>query len=521
MKEGCEIRVSSDFGSFCEEGRRRMYWCWIPSLPGIWFPQVHSPCAHNMVAGLMARTMAPTPTPTPEGLASFHESLKLLKRVIKGRVGYVEQWEFSKVVSSYKEKRMRVRYEQAERSLSEEGLCTRKDSEVKAFVKAEKLSKYKLHKPRVIMGRSPRYNLELASYLKPIEHALYGGLRGFGRQFFTHTRLIGKGLSPSQRAALIRTKFEASTDLAVFEVDGKSWESHFTLPVLQGEHSVYHTLCSSPRLKKLLSYQLEFIGRGEGVTYKAKGIRASGDFNTGLGNTIVMVCLMLMVARCVGKRFDFLADGDNAILFVKKRDLDVWRNAVSEVALGAGFEMTLENPVETLEEIVFGQSKPLFAAGAWTMVRDPLKTMSHALSGHRHYGELRGAPAVLRSVGQCEAHLSRGVPVLQEFAHAILRSVGPGKLSRAELGEFEYRNLLSSGSELKLDKAPISNEAREGFERAWGVCPEVQLAWEKQLSGVKFTLPTSWSDIQLVTELPDGRDLNSLVSHSHRFDSGA
>jgi hypothetical protein len=87
-----------------------------------------------------------------------------------------------------------------------DGFATSKDARVKAFVKGEKWAKYKVFKPRVIMGRDPRYNLELATYLRPIEHAFYAQFRGWGRQFYTRTRLVGKGLNPCQRALLIKRR---------------------------------------------------------------------------------------------------------------------------------------------------------------------------------------------------------------------------------------------------------------------------------------------------------------------------
>lgn len=494
-----------------------MYRVWTPNLGGVWTPQVHAPCAHNLVAGLMARTMSSTPGITSQGSDMFVKAATELRNVLKRRVGRVDQWSFEQVVASYGTKRLRVRYEEARRSLLDDGLCMKEDAKVKAFVKAEKLARYKIHKPRIIMGRSPRYNLEVASYLKPIEHAVYPQLRGWGKSFLTHTRLIGKGLNAKERAALIRKKLSSTEGLVCFEIDGKSFESHFTLPVLREEHRVYTSLLPSRRLRKLLRWQEKFDGMGYGVKFHVDAVRASGDFNTGLGNTLVMCCLVLASAKAIRKQFDFLADGDNAIVFVRSCDLSLWRAELPVQFLKMGFEVSMEDPVEELAQVPFGQSKPCLVDGAWTMVRDPFKVLSHAASGFRHFKEMRGGLRVLKSIAYCEAVLGAGVPVLQEFAHAMLKATQRTTFSKVELDDFEYGRVLSKGINWGAAvKKPITADARASFALSWGVSEDEQVRMERYLAK-GFHPPSEWHQHLLEEELPDGRHLWSMVEHRHAF----
>jgi len=511
LKPGVVLRTPPDMADFCENARRKMYRVWTPNLAGVWIPQVHGPCAHNLVRGLLIRTLGPTPSPTKHGLERLERVFRETRRVLRGRIGVVDAWDLNRVVASYKGARLRVRYEEALRSLAADGLCTRFDSKVKAFVKGEKLPRYKVHKPRVIMGRSPRYNLELAAYLKPVEHAVYGALRGWGSSFLTHTRLIGKGLSLKDRASLIRRKMHSVPGVVAMELDCASFESHFSLPVLRLEHSIYTALCRDGRLKTLLGWQERFSGSGCGVEYEVTGVRASGDFNTGLGNTVVMCCLVLSAAKALGLRFDFLADGDNAVLFVLERDVDVWVSRLPGLFLEAGFEVTLEEPVRELEKVVFGQSKPCFADGAWTMVRDPFKVLSHAACGFKHYADMRGGLRVLKSVAYCEAVLSQGIPVLQEFAHSLLAATRNVSFCQAELDDYQQRKVLSQGIDWsRAVKREITLEARVSFEKSWGISIDNQISFERKLSE-GFTPPSQW-DVPLETEIPDGRDLATLTA---------
>lgn len=499
IKAGCSITLPPDMGARCEpEGRYRcMYRCYTPPVQGVWQPQVHRACAHNFVSGLLQRTLGPTPSAEREGEAMLAASFKELARVVVGRVNPIEPWDLERVVSSYRERRMRVRYQEALASLRDEGLSTRRDSRVKAFVKGEKLARYKVDRPRVIMGRSPRYNLELASYLKPIEHEVYGALRGWGRRFYTHTRLIGKGLDLKQRAALLRRKFFSVPDLVAFEIDGKSFESHCAEHVLRREHEFYLRLLPDARLRTLLRWQLEFDGRGpDGVRFHARGVRASGDFNTGLGNTLIMCCLVLAVARAIGSRFDFLADGDNAVVFVSKRDLELWRLRLPLLSLRMGFTMELGEPTSNFEEVVFGQSKPCLTGGGWTMVRDPWKVLSHACCSHEHYAEMRGGLRVLKAVAYCEAVLNKGVPVLQAFAAALLKALrGVHMAPHVRLDTLEYQRTLAQGVRWELAKQEmISQRTRLLFAKSWGISVEEQLRLEDLFAqGVVF--PTSWDGV--------------------------
>lgn len=494
---------------FCEGGPRYMYRCYTPALPGVWQPQVHRSCAHNLVSGLLQRTMGPTPDPTPIGVAMYDQAAKECIRVLSGRAGSVEPWDLRRVVDVYTEKRLRVRYEQALASLLADGFCTPEDARVKAFVKGEKLSAYKVHKPRVIMGRSPRYNLELASFLRPIEHAVYGAFRGWGRRFFTHTRLIGKGLNGEERATLLRRKFRARPGIVAFEIDCKSFESHVKGLHIGWEHRVYRRLCRDPRLGELLGWQREFEGRGNGVRFKVKDIRASGDFNTGLGNTLIMCCLVLASAKSLGLGFDFLADGDNAVVFVLESDLGVWTRELPRLFLDMGHELEVGSVARSFSEICFGQCKPLWCEGVWRMVRDPLKVLSHAACGYQHYADMRGGKRVLRAVAYCEAVLGKGVPVLQAFAQSLLRATrGVSPSLGAFQDNLEYKRILARGIQWeRANCGVISTASRVLFEKSWGIPPEVQVAWERSF---RPNIPDGWGGSHLDEELRDGRDFWTL-----------
>jgi hypothetical protein len=426
--------------------------------------------------------------------------------------------------------RLHKRYSEALRSLREDGPIERKDKRISAFLKAEKFNPLlKPSKPRMIMSRTPRYNIKIASYLKPFEHALYRHWRG-ACPVVPQTRLVGKGLNGVERASLLAQKMEnVGEGCVVFEVDAHSFESHCGDDVLALEHSVYRAGYPGDRqLSELLDVQLVLKGVSTcGVKFRRPGARASGDFNTGLGNTVIMTCTVLAALQFLVEelgmfRYDILCDGDNCLIFVEpSRAVEVHSRFARTVRTLSSQELEVENPVTRLESVVFGQSKPCWNGEEHTMVRNPLKTLSGAFSGYRHYNHYpKFGIKVLKAVSQCELALARGIPVLQAYFAAAERKLSnvpdlkdPASYLEGRL--IEARNRLLRGGLGKIEATEITAAARASFAAAWGIDVETQLALEYRLP-LEMKFPHElvlqgddlW-DFVRVTDGPDGDGVSS------------
>lgn len=451
-------------------------------LPGTWRPWVHAVCPHNEIAALLLRSLSPLPPMVMSGRLGnvVSKQFSVLRRLARSYDGNV--WTHLQTAMSYNG-RLRRRYLEAERSLRVDGPIGFEDYYLRPFLKAEKFNAAaKLAKPRMIFPRSPRYNLALASWLKPFEHWLWGRLTA--RKFLRGTgvgRIVAKGLNPRQRANLIVRKFRALDDAVVVEVDGKSWESHVGLAQIIQEHSVYKAAYPGSReLDYLLCKQHTLEGKLQcGAKFSREGGRASGDFNTGMGNSIIMLCIVVGVLQSLTDKFDLLVDGDNAIVFLPRqtfsRVMSVFAQHVLDVS---GHELTLEKPVDYVEGIVFGQSHPVYlgARYGWTMVRDPRKVMSNALSSHRWLKEEKFAREWARGVAACELSLALGVPVLQAWSSALQRHLGGPEGVRAHPHtDYFYQGAWFAGL---ADRREVSPETRVSYERAFGISPEEQLYME-------------------------------------------
>lgn len=479
-------------GLSCESVKRCMYWCHKPAVEGTWRPVVHSSCVHNELAGLLVRTLGPTPDYVSNRW--LEQEWRRLRLIVKKTP--VTRLTLERVVAGYSG-RLHRRYVEALESLRIEPELTSRDRRLTSFVKAEKVCPYtqSVKKPRMINARSPRFNLLIASYLKPVEGLLWRSIVG-DCPGVAPTRQVAKGLGPRERASIIKLKMEGVGEgTVVFEVDGSRFEAHVTRRDLLDEHSVYKAAYPGDvELRDLLQTQLVLQGRTfGGIRFRREGCRASGDFNTGLGNTLIMIAAVratvhLMASRVGHFRYDLLADGDNCLIFVEPafatRVVGDFRSTCREVSAQ---ELVVERPVTRLEEVVFGQSHPVWCAEGWQMVRDVRKTLSNAFSGHRHFNEWTFGVRVLKATARCELYLARGVPVMQAYFSAAVERLAhvpdlPDPRDFLEGASLDaIRAAGSWQAVISSVTVPVTAASRQSFEAAFGISGDEQVLLESRL----------------------------------------
>lgn len=491
--------VKADRCGVCEPGRRSLYRAHTPAARGVWEPWVHAPCPCNELSALRKRVLCPAIDALPSGQLSLRKVVNSFVSVLLSG-GKVEPWDTVRVVESYSG-RLKRRYTRAAESLSVSP-CTGADARLSAFVKAEKFNpKLKVTCPRIIQARDPRYNLELACSLKPLEHRLYS-LKGFRWFGVPRSRLIAKGLNLKQRATLVRRKMDAIPECAVIGLDMSAFDAHVASWQLRVEHDAYCSLSASDGLRRLLNMQLRNRGKTfTGIRYSRTGGRASGDFNTGMGNSLLMagmcVAFLESLDRGLGDKVDCLADGDDALLFVSPSLVSAVTDSLAKFMLEQfGHEAKVETPVYRLEQVTFGQCRPVRTFDGWVMVRNPYKVLSGAFSSHRHWHDIAGGLRVAKVVALCELAISGGVPVLQPFALAAAEALRHVSMAtRAEPDDYLLYLVYLTRSLECVKARPITTASRESFEDAWGVSVEDQLSMERGFSRMVFPAPgADWGD---------------------------
>jgi len=377
----------------------------------------------------------------------------------------------SKILAKYTGSMLK-RYTQAAEKLLE---CpvNKKDSFIKGFIKVEKLSEEQATQkpPRFIQGRDPKYNLALMKYLRPLEHWFYehsSSTNPLGPQ----TRTVVKGLNLEQRAALLLEKYQRFADPIAVSLDASKFESHVTTQVLTEEHSFYKKAFNNdPELQRLLDLQRNNCGvTPSGIVYKTQGRRASGDFNTGLGNTLISFASVEAYFANRRVKYDFVVDGDDLLLILERQDrgeINLLPNHYGNL----GFIMTMD-VWENIEEAVHCQCR-IVHTDPPIMVRHFERTLSRAYTSNDYYhvgGAL--AEAYFHTVSECEARIHRGVPILGPFFSAMAQR------TKGSVDLRDHRMKLSQGL---TDIKDISFKARLSFQEAFNVDPQTQVQMEHEL----------------------------------------
>jgi len=363
--------------------------------------------------------------------------------------------------------RKRERYEKACISLQQCGV-QRQDSYVSVFLKNEK-SKVGFV-PRVVSPRSPRYNLELLTYLQELEHKVF---RSIDKLFGDIT--VFKGMNSLEQGAAFYSKWNLFSNPVAISFDATRFDQHVSTAMLEFEHSIYlhaYRGVDKSLLRYLLSLQLKNNAFGSArngkLRYKVAGSRMSGDVNTSLGNSIIMCGMVYSYCeRMKIDKYSLANNGDDCTLFLERCDFHKF-SQFEAFAKSLGFLMVVEDPITTMEEISFCQTHPVMIGGECRMIRDPRVALSkdatclepRLYAKHRRFW--------MSNVGKCGLSMSGGVPVFQSFYNCLIRSSKCDEHVKIREKD-RYGSLYWLSRRMHDHVCTVSDSNRNSFYAAYGI----------------------------------------------------
>jgi hypothetical protein len=449
---------------------------------------VHNPSLSNVKRGVVERIFTVDygnglQEPIAQTDKGFKSAVAPAWKYLRSHVPRVSKYSREQFLASYDDARLRRRYADAADSTTIHSV-NRSDSEVKTFVKAEKVNfSVKIDPaPRIISPRDPRYNYELGLYIKPIEGALYKELN----------RMCGgttvmKGLNSLQVGAAIKEAWDEFSDPVAIAFDAARFDQHTRSAALKFEHGVYKTYYSGherEELAELLSWQLCYKCKSytaEGVVKFVSKIRASGDMNTGLGTCLIACSLVKSFCEVYCIKFRLINNGDDCVIIVERTQQILVEENLFDYCKTAGYWFVTEKPVYQIEHIEFCQSHPIETERGWTMVRNFPNCLAKDCVSLLPLVSEANWKKWAADVGRCGMALNAGVPVLYQFYAALERS-GGGTFGNHPWISRTGASILSKG--LKSDPVHISDAARIGFWEAFGWPPDYQRLVEEQYKTV-------------------------------------
>jgi hypothetical protein len=126
----------------------------------------------------------------------------------------------------------------------------------------------------------------------------------------------------------------------------------------------------------------------------------------------------------------------------------------------------------------------------------------------------------LHTVGLCELVNNAGVPVLQEYARALMRNTQGGKLRKSDV-YYKLRNMDLAGK-----AQPITSLARYDFMNCFGMTPSEQIYVEEKLAqatfavtsatrgvGARYILPLSIDHVE-ITEINQLKETDQRIQNA-------
>lgn len=456
---------------------------------------VHNHNFDNVRRGLMERVyhverdgeLVATPKPTISSLELNARLARFRSRLLKG-------WSIPPRLSiddtvNLWTGRKRDTYQKAADSLLQSSVVEC-DAKLSTFVKAEKinLSTKGDPAPRVIQPRNPRYNLEVARYLKNTEHKLFHKIDQLFDWGKIGDKTIFKGLDSYKSGYYFDKKAKQYHNPVFIGLDASRFDQHVSVDILKFEHEIWSQLCGGDRkmLKKLLSWQINNVGVAHvpdgKIKYRVQGCRMSGDMNTSSGNCLVMCAMVYAYMHGLGiPKFSLANNGDDCMLILERNHVNRVMMDIPTWFSEMGFTMKVENPVYTIEQAEFCQTRCCYIDGIPRMIRN-IKTACakdcYSVTGLTHESRVK---AWITAVGLGGRIANVGVPVLQAFYGRFPKYVDNLDSELASL--LERKRLYGFSHADGVDDTPheISPESRYSIWRAFGITPDEQFTVESQL----------------------------------------
>lgn len=432
---------------------------------------------YNKATGCFARP----PAPEPECRIQFlEECRKFSKRVKSSTCITAEQF-----VAMYTG-RKRTIYENALQKYNLLGL-RQKDSEVKVFLKCEKIDTSKPRVvPRIIQPRDPVYNIALGRYVKKLEHKIYRALDRYMASKSEQPTVM-KGYTCPEIGGMFKAKWDRFSNPCFVGLDAHRFDQHVHKDILKATHEVYlrpFQGASRRELRKILRMQLKnkcnAASKDGTFTYKVEGQVMSGDMTTASGDIIIMCLLVRRFVKEMGIDCEIVNCGDDTGIIMesdqlhKMDGLAVWFERF-------GFQIKIEPPVHVLERCEFCQMQPVCVNGVWTMVRKPGTILQKDAILVLPFEQEWMLKRWCYEVGVGGIAMYGNVPVIGSY-YRKMKEIGKGVDRPIKHHSFNAWGNNTKRYDVKSDK--IDDSTRVSFGLAFGIPPSHQVGIESEIDSL-------------------------------------
>lgn len=433
--------------------------------------------------------------------ATLSESMGRLRKFLP-KTAPLSRFDF---VETFRGRKKRV-YQNAAESLLCTGNLTAKDAFITPFVKYEKTDHTSKADPvpRVVSPRNPRYNVELGRFLRPLEERIFKAIG----QLFGH-KTVFKGMNAEASAKCMFEKWSMFSDPVAVGLDASRFDQHCSTEALQTEHEVYLDCYPTERRKRQLGFLLKqqlknkcfgYTPDGK-IKYTTEGVRMSGDMNTSLGNCILMCLMIHAYASSLGIKVQLANNGDDCVVVMDRESLTKFQAGLDEWFLAMGFNMAVEEPCYTFEEIEFCQTHPVWVGPGhddYIMVRHPVKAIAKDTACLHAWQTEKVFAGWMHAVGTGGLSMTGQIPIFQDFYKSFI-AAGTYRMKTSDPQGWGVKML---GRGLSRQHGVINPLTRASFYWAFGITPDEQLCAEKFYGSMKLSTSLANGEVVFQDPLP-------------------
>lgn len=336
---------------------------------------------------------------------------------------------------------------------------------VKSFIKDEAYPEYK--SPRGIMSRSDQFKVLVGPLIKQIENLVYQL-----PQFIKHVPII-------DRPNFIKERFSKNFKKYNYTSDYTAFESHFVKSLMEDiEFIVYdHIVATCPEAKEIMEYFKSVISGPQRLLYGdlhvdlSDSIRCSGEMNTSLGNGIANLMIMWFLCEKFGDPDpNIQVEGDDAITNT---------NAIlkTEYFSNLGLTCKLDQHEDISTTSFCGM---IFDFENGINIIDPIKTLLKTpWAGYKYaFAKKPKLLELLRAKALSIAHANPGCPIVQSYAHYLLRMTRGSKANFADCNQYMLSTNRYIKDETNIPYIDTPMSTRLLMQKVFGIPISTQLLLE-------------------------------------------
>lgn len=358
-----------------------------------------------------------------------------------------------------------------------------------SFVKYEKMDYSKLEEnkpPRLIQHRTFEYLYMLKSYILSYDLYMKNATIEFNNQ--PVKTIFSKLHNDKENANILRGHWESFKNPVAFCLDHSKFDGHYSKEMLISVAKNYwNRLYKSKLLARMLKHQVINKFRTlNGLNYKTKGTRCSGEYTTSDENSIANYAMLAVWLKASNiNDFKIVVNGDDSVVFIDMKDENKLKS--TDFFLNFNMETEVDRICYDFNKISFCQASPIKVIDGYTMIKDPHRTISR--SCYTSFCHLKHLNTLMTADGLCQLAQHQGIPILQDHAINFILMGGFNKPLRS-VDKIPARR---SGNISKTSK--ILYQTRCDFEVAFGININDQLDVERDLAGELIIDPNYQSEL--------------------------